>query len=55
MEMREIEEGTNLDIEIVSDIREGEGEMKMIVESTRILEGREEGVGKEGEGRGEKN
>ena len=27
--------------------------MEMIVESTRIGEGREEGVGKEGEGRGE--
>ena len=46
-------EGTYSDIGIVSDIREGEGEMKMIVESTKIREGGEEEIGKEGEGRGE--
>ena len=53
METSEVEEGTYLDTGIVSDIEEEEGEMKMIVESTRIGEGREEGKGKEGEGRGE--
>ena len=53
METREVEEGTDSNTGIVYNIREGEEEMKMIVESTRILEGREEGVGKEGEGRGE--
>ena len=53
VEIRVIVEGTNLDTRIVSDIEEGEREMKMIVESTRIKEGREEGVGKEREGRGE--
>ena len=41
--MREVEEGSDSNIGIVSDIREGEGEMKMIVESTRIGEAREEG------------
>ena len=53
METREVEEGTNLDIRIVSDIEEGVREMEMIMESTRIGEGREEGIGKEGEGRRE--
>ena len=47
-----IVEGIDLDIGIVFDIREGEGEMKIIVESTKI-EGGEEEIGKEGEGRGE--
>ena len=46
-------EGTDSDIGIVSDIGEGEGEIEMIVESTKIREGGEEGIGKEGEGRGE--
>ena len=46
-------EGTDLDIGIISDIEEGEGEMKMIVESARIGEEREEEVGKEGERRRE--
>ena len=36
-------EGTESDTEIVSDLREGDGEMKIIVESTKIGEGREEG------------
>ena len=48
VETRVIVEGTDSDIRIVSDIREGEGEMKMIVESTKIGEGGEEGIGKEG-------
>ena len=48
-----IVKGIDSDTRIVSDIREGEGEMEMIVESTKIREGGEEGIGKEGEGRGE--
>ena len=46
-------EGTDSDIGIVSDIREGEREIEMIVKSTKIGEGGEEGIGKKGEGRGE--
>ena len=53
METREVEKGTDSDTRIVSDIREGEGEMEIIVESTKIEEGGEEEIGKEGEGRGE--
>ena len=69
VEIRVIVEGMNSDTGMVSDIREGEGEMKiivesikireggeemeMIVESTKIREGGEEEIGKEGEGRGE--
>ena len=52
VEMRVIVEGTDSDTGIVSDIGEGEGEMKMIVESTKIRREEEE-IGKEGEGRGE--
>ena len=44
-------EGTDLDTRIVSNI--GEGEMKMIVESTKNGEGGEEEICKEGERRGE--
>ena len=54
VETRVIVEGIDSDTEIVSDIREGEGEIEMIVESTKIREGGEEEIGKEGEGRGEK-
>ena len=53
VETRVIVEGTDSDIRIIFDIGEGEGEMKMIVESTKIREGGEEEIGKEGEGRGE--
>ena len=53
VETRVIVEGTDSDIKIVSDIGEGEREMEMIVESTKIGEGGEEEIGKEGEGRGE--
>ena len=49
---RVIVKGTNSDTRIVSDIGEGDGEMKIIVESTKIRGGEEE-IGKEGEGRGE--
>ena len=45
-------EGTDSNTGIVFDIEEGEGEMKMIMESTKIGGGEEE-IGKEGEGRGE--
>ena len=38
-------EDTESDTGIVSDLREGDGEMKIIVESTKIGEGREEGEG----------
>ena len=55
IEIRVIVEGTNSDIGIVSNIREGEGEIEIIVESTKIGEGGEEEISKEGEGRGEKN
>ena len=51
MKMREVEEGTDSDTRIVFDIGEGEGEIKIIVESTKIRGGREEETGKEGEGR----
>ena len=48
-----IVEGTNSDIRMVSDIGEGEREIEMIVESTKIRRGGEEEIGKEREGRGE--
>ena len=38
-------EGTESDIGIMSDLREGDGEMKIIVESTKVREGREEREG----------
>ena len=38
VEIRVIVEGMNSDTRIVSDIREGEGEMKMIVKLTKIRE-----------------
>ena len=41
------------DTGMVSDIGEGEGEIEIIVESTKIGGGGEEEVGKEGEGKGE--
>ena len=36
-------EGTELDTRIVSDLREGDGEIEIIVESTKIGEEREKG------------
>ena len=42
VETRVVVESTNSDIGIVSDIGEGEGEIKMIMESTKIREGGEE-------------
>ena len=53
VETRVVVEGTYSDTGIVSDIREGEEEMEMVVKSTKIKEGGEEEIGKEGEGRGE--
>ena len=53
VETRVIVESTDSDTRIVSDIGEGEGEIKIIVESTKIREGGEEEIGKEGEGRRE--
>ena len=46
-------ESIESDTRIVSDLREGDGEMKIIVESTKIGEGREEGegIGEEMKGR----
>ena len=38
-------EGTESDTGIVSDLGEGDGEIEIIVESTKIREGREEGEG----------
>ena len=46
-----IVEGTDSDTKIVSNIREGEGEMKMIVESTKIKKRGEDEIRKEGEGK----
>ena len=53
VETRVIVEGMDSDTGMVSAIGEGEGEMKIIVESTKIGEGGEEEIGKEGEGRRE--
>ena len=39
VETRVIVEGTDLDTGIISDIEEGEGEMKIIMKSTKIREG----------------
>ena len=38
-------EGTESDIGIVSDLRKRDGEIEIIVELTKIREGREEGEG----------